>query len=347
MVRHLSGLSLTQLQELATELGQKPFRGKQLFEHLQRRNATNLEAISVLPALFRKRLNGAGYEACSLTVAEVQKSVDGTVKLGLATADGLLIETVLIPMDTGKFTQCISSQIGCALGCAVCMTGTMGLLRNLTAAEIVDQVRVAAREFPDHEVRNLVFMGMGEPLHNVDEVAAAVRIFQSDRGRALVPRRITVSTAGVIPGIRSVAREVEVLLAVSLNAPNQTIRENLMPIARKYPLDELMAALKAWPLPPRRRLTLEYVLVKGINDQPDHARELVRLISHLRCKINLIPFNPFPGTDLESPAEEDIQAFFNILHRKEVIVTVRKSRGQDIQAACGQLASSRKGRCED
>ena len=347
MVRHLSGLSATQLQELAASLGEKPFRGKQLFDHLHQRNATQLDAIAVLPASFRQKLLDDEYEACSLTVSEVQTSIDRTVKLGLETADGHLIETVLIPMDTGKFTQCISSQIGCALGCAVCMTGTLGLRRNLTAAEIVDQIRVARRDHPDCEVRNIVFMGMGEPLNNIPAVVAAVSILQSPRGLSLSPRRITVSTAGVVPGIAQLGKEAEVLLAVSLNAPNQAIRERLMPIARMYPLEELMAALKAWPLPPRRRLTREYVLVAGINDQPEHARELVRLISHIRCKINLIPFNPFPGTSLESPPDKAIQDFFDVLSRKDVVVTIRKSRGQDIQAACGQLAGSRGSKFRD
>lgn len=341
MVRHLSGLSPELLQQLASSLGEKPFRGKQLFDQLHRSNATKLDSMTVLPVRFREQLADAEHEACSLRVAEVQTSTDKTVKLGLSTVDGHLIETVLIPMDTGRFTQCISSQVGCALGCAVCMTGTLGLRRSLTAAEIVDQIRVARRDFPDFEVRNIVFMGMGEPLHNVESVVAAVRILQSPRGLALAPRRITVSTAGVVPGIAQLGRAVEVLLAVSLNAPNQAIRERLMPIAGRYPLDELMAALKAWPLPPRRRLTLEYVLVAGINDQPEHARELVRLVSYIRCKINLIPFNHFPGSELQSPSPEAVQAFCDILNRKNVTVTIRNSKGQDIQAACGQLAGSR------
>jgi 23S rRNA (adenine2503-C2)-methyltransferase len=345
MVRHLSGLAAKELEELAVQLGHKPFRGKQLFDHLHQRNATDLDDIAVLPAQFRQGLLEAGWGACSLTIAEVQRSSDKTVKLGLSTADGHLIESVLIPMDTGKFTQCISSQIGCALGCAVCMTGTLGLRRNLTAAEIVDQIRLAKRDFPECQVRNIVFMGMGEPLHNVDAVVAATKILQSPRGLMVSKRRLTVSTAGVIPGILRLSTEAEVLLAVSLNAPNQEIRERLMPIARKYPLDDLMATLKQWPLAPRQRLTLEYVMVAGINDQLEHARELVRLISHIRCKVNLIPFNPFPGTELQAPSEATIQAFFEALHAKDVRVTVRKSRGQDIQAACGQLAGSRANTC--
>jgi 23S rRNA (adenine2503-C2)-methyltransferase len=225
------------------------------------------------------------------------------------------------------------------------MTGTLGLRRNLTAAEIVDQIRLAKRDFPECQVRNIVFMGMGEPLHNVDAVVAATKILQSPRGLMVSKRRLTVSTAGVIPGILRLSTEAEVLLAVSLNAPNQEIRERLMPIARKYPLDDLMATLKQWPLAPRQRLTLEYVMVAGINDQLEHARELVRLISHIRCKVNLIPFNPFPGTELQAPSEATIQAFFEALHAKDVRVTVRKSRGQDIQAACGQLAGSRANTC--
>jgi 23S rRNA (adenine2503-C2)-methyltransferase len=336
----LSGMTPEALRELALSLGEKAFRGKQLFEHLHRRDALTLDEIKVLPGAFRQKLADGGHAAASLAVAHVQESVDGTVKLGLQTHDGRVIETVLIPMDTGLYTQCISSQVGCALGCAVCMTGTLGFTRNLDAAEIVDQVRIAHREYPDKGVRNLVFMGMGEPLLNLDAVVPAIRLLQHEEGRNLSYRRITVSTAGIIPGIERLGKEVDVLLAVSLNAPTQALREQLMPITKRYPLADLMAALKRFPLPPRRRLTFEYVLVGGVNDGPEHARELVRLLSHVRCKVNLIPFNPFPGTTLERPTEARVDAFLEMLASKHMTATIRKGKGMDIQAACGQLAGT-------
>jgi 23S rRNA (adenine2503-C2)-methyltransferase len=340
MSKFLAGQTLEELTELSLALGEKAFRARQLFELLHRQNVTDLAQMTVLPGAFRAALSAAGWQACSLTVRAREQSRDGTVKLGLATHDGHIIETVLIPMETGKHTQCISSQVGCALGCRVCMTATLGFTRNLAAAEIIDQVRVASRDCPDTEVRNLVFMGMGEPLHNVDEVIRTCRLLQAERGRAMAPRRITVSTAGVVPAIATLGAALDVQLATSLNAPTQAIREQLMPIARKYPLQELLKALKEFARGSRHRLTMEYVLVAGVNDQPNHARELVRLLSHLRCKVNLIPFNPFPGTSLKRPSDAAITTFATRLEGKDLTVTIRQSKGQDIQAACGQLAGA-------
>jgi len=339
--RSLTGLSPGELSDLAEEYGEKRYRGVQLFEQLHARLATDLSKMTVLPATFRDRLAQNGWLPESLDMTEVRRSEDGTVKFGCATSDGHMVESVLIGMEGKSHTQCISSQIGCALGCAMCMTGTMGFARNLTAAEIVEQHLLALREFPDAQVRNLVFMGMGEPLLNFDEVKRAIGLLQEERGRDISYRRITVSTAGLVPGIRRLGKESNALLAVSLNAPNQELREKLMPVARRHPLPELMAAMKAFPLRPRQRITVEYVLVKGVNDSLSHAAELVKLLSGIRCKVNLIRFNPFPGCALGRPAEEAVEAFASCLADKQMTVTVRKSKGVDIQAACGQLVGSK------
>lgn len=340
MGRFLTGLTREELAILCARLGERPFRARQLFEQVHGRGTGRFDDMKVLPARLRQALEEEGWACRSLETADRRESEDGTVKLALKTHDGHLIETVLIPMD-GTFTQCLSSQIGCALGCRICMTATLGFLRNLEPAEIVDQCLVAADLFPDRPVRNLVFMGMGEPLLNFDHLATAVSLLQDPKGRAFPARRITVSTAGIVPGIKRLGEEVDCLLAVSLNAPDQKLREDLMSIAGRYPLDRLMASLKAFPLPPRRKITIEYVLVGGQNDGVEHAGLLVRLLSHIKCKVNLIPFNPFPGCELEVPTPERVDAFLKTLEAKHVTATIRRSKGADIQAACGQLAGRR------
>ena len=341
--KHLCGLRPEDLEELALDAGEKSFRGRQLFEQVHARLVRDLDDMHPLPAGFRRYLAEQGWTASALEPGALQASADGTIKLGLATHDGAVIETVLIGMDNGTHTQCLSSQVGCALKCAVCMTGTLGFTRNLTAGEIVDQHLFAMTRYPDMKIRNLVFMGMGEPLLNFEELSRAVSLLQEARGRNISYRRITVSTAGVVPGIDRMGRELHALLAVSLNAPDQELREQLMPVARKYPLDHLMASLKRFPLPPRQRITLEYVLIRDCNDTAGHAHRLVKLVSNIRCKVNLIPFNPFPGCDLRPPTEDSVDSFLQILADKKLTATVRRSKGADIQAACGQLAGLQPG----
>jgi 23S rRNA (adenine2503-C2)-methyltransferase len=330
-----------ELMKLAEDKSHKPFRGRQLFEQIHMKLAPSLDAVVQLPADLRTQLTDQGCGVCSLQVAATSTSTDGTVKLALETSGGQRIETVLIPMESGQYTQCISSQAGCPLGCRFCVTGTLGFTGNLSAAEIVDQHLVALRLHPEIKVKNLVFMGMGEPLLNFDEVARAVSLLQHPRGRNVSPRRITISTAGVIPGIRRMGEELDALLAVSLNAPDQQLRESLMPVARQYPLDQLMEELRRFPLHPRRRITLEYVMLRDINDSVDQARQLVRLISHIRCKVNLIPYNPSSVTGLIGTDKQGIERFAATLAQKNVTVTVRASKGQDIEAACGQLAGQK------
>ena len=340
MTPSLSGMTPESLQALAEQLGLKAFRGRQLFRQIHVRFEDDLDSMTDLPSALRDALLRAGHPVRALKVASSVESLDTTVKVALEAHDGERIETVLIPMGDGRFTQCMSTQAGCALACAFCFTGTLGLHRNLSAGEIVDQHLLVRRHFSDRPVRNIVFMGMGEPLLNYDELKQAITLLQSPMGLKMSPHRITVSTAGVVPGIERLGREMDVNLAVSLNAPNQNLRQRIMPVARRYPLDELMAALQTYPLQARQRITVEYVMLRGINDSAADAGQLVRLLSHLKCKVNLIPFNSYPGSVFKTPEPTAVNRFVQALADKHMTVTVRQSRGADIAAACGQLAGS-------
>ena len=335
----LVGLTSEELSALFESQGQKAFRGRQVYRQIQKRGAADLEAMTDLPADLRERLTAAGVTVRALTVADHLRSDDGTEKLALETRDGRRIETVLIPMENGTVTQCISSQVGCAMGCTFCLTGRMGLLRNLSPGEIVDQHHIG-RALSGMPVRNLVFMGMGEPLQNFDHIRTAVAIMEDPAGLDISHRRITISTCGVVPGIRRMAAgEIRARLAISLNAPSDEIRAELMPVTRKWPLEALLAALREYPLPDRDRHTFEYVLLAGVNDQPAHARDLVRLLSRIRSKINLIVFNEVDALPYRAPDAATVEAFRAVLEAKNMTVTIRASKGQDILAACGQLAT--------
>lgn len=280
-------------------------------------------------------------------IVERQVSRDGTRKWLIRTAPGIEIETVFIP-DVGRAgALCVSSQVGCTLNCTFCHTGTQKLVRNLTAAEIVAQVQVARDdlgEWPspkeDRRLSNIVFMGMGEPLYNLDHVADAIDIISDGEGIAISRRRITVSTSGVVPMIPELGERTGTMLAISLHATNDPLRDVLVPLNRKYPLDQLMAAIRAYPgLGNARRVTFEYVMLKGVNDSPDEARALVKLIQGIPAKVNLIPFNPWPGTDYQCSDWKTIEAFAAILNRAGYASPIRTPRGRDILAACGQLKS--------
>jgi 23S rRNA (adenine2503-C2)-methyltransferase len=280
-------------------------------------------------------------------IVERQVSRDGTRKWLIRTAPGIEIETVFIP-DVGRAgALCVSSQVGCTLNCTFCHTGTQKLVRNLTAAEIVAQVQVARDdlgEWPspkeDRRLSNIVFMGMGEPLYNLDNVADAIDIISDGEGIAISRRRITVSTSGVVPMIPELGERTGTMLAISLHATNDLLRDVLVPLNRKYPLDQLMAAIRAYPgLGNAKRVTFEYVMLKGVNDSPDEARALVKLIQGIPAKVNLIPFNPWPGTDYQCSDWKTIEAFAAILNRAGYASPIRTPRGRDILAACGQLKS--------
>jgi 23S rRNA (adenine2503-C2)-methyltransferase len=280
-------------------------------------------------------------------IAQRQESVDGTIKWLIRLAPGVEVETVFIPDVAHSGALCVSSQVGCTLNCTFCHTGTQGLVRNLTAAEIVAQVQVARDdlgEWPStqesRKLSNIVFMGMGEPLYNLDSVAAALDIISDNEGIAISRRRITVSTSGVVPQLKALGETTGAMLAISLHATRDELRDVLVPINKRYPLAELMAAIRVYPgLSNARRVTFEYVMLKGVNDTPADAKALVRLIAGVPAKINLIPFNPWPGAPYECSEPSAIEAFANIVRRAGYASPVRTPRGRDIFAACGQLKS--------
>jgi 23S rRNA (adenine2503-C2)-methyltransferase len=318
-------------------MGQPRFRGRQIFSWLHRHGVCNLDDMTDLPVSWRDQLKEVNF-SWPAKVGTVLRSQDGTRKLQVLLDDGLAVETVLIP-EKNKLTQCISCQVGCALRCSFCRSGHAGLKRNLTAAEIISQVQLARGEYgPGEELRNIVFMGVGEPLHNLKAVLRTLEILSHPEGLNLSTRRVTVSTVGIKKGIDRLGEVTggKVALAVSLHAADDETRARLVPGA-KDSLAEIVDALRRYPLPKRRRFTIEYVLVKGINDSDKDARELVKLLSKLRVKVNLLPLNTHDKTDLEPPDEKRILAFQQILINKGMTAILRRRRGADIGAACGQL----------
>jgi 23S rRNA (adenine2503-C2)-methyltransferase len=339
----LRGLTLDETVALATELGEPRFRGQQIWRWVHGRRVTSFDEMTDLSRSLRARLAGRAVIG-TLAVAEVQRSTEGTRKLRVVTRDGKSIETVLIP-DGDKLTQCISSQVGCALDCQFCATAKMGLVRNLDAGEIVDQVyrgqTLLAAEEPGRRITNLVYMGMGEPLHNYAAVTRSIAILTGELGANLSQRRITVSTVGLVPGIERLGKDgtVRPNLAVSLNASSDEVRDRIMPVNKKWPISRLLAALRAYPLEHRRRITFEYVLLAGVNDSMDDADRLAQILRGMKCKVNLIPWNPHPGAPYQRPSAAAIEAFQNRVKARGLAAYLRTPRGDDIDAACGQLAN--------
>ncbi|CAI8845786.1 23S rRNA (adenine(2503)-C(2))-methyltransferase RlmN [Methylocaldum szegediense] len=333
---NLLGFDRKAMEAFFVELGEKPFRATQLLQWIHQRGVDNFEAMTNLSKPLRARLA----ERCEIRgpdIAEVQKSTDGTCKWLLQLDDGNRIETVFIPEDD-RGTLCVSSQVGCALECSFCSTARQGFNRNLSAAEIMGQLWVARRELGEERVTNVVLMGMGEPLLNFNNVVAATNLMLDDFAYGLSKRRVTLSTSGIVPALDRLAEVSDISLAVSLHAPDDELRNELVPINRKYPIRELLAACKRYVgRENRRKVTFEYVMLDGINDTPAHAKALIRLLSHVPSKVNLIPFNPFPGSGYRCSSPETIRRFSDILHAAGLIVTTRKTRGGDIDAACGQL----------
>ena len=330
------------LQAYFTEIGEKPFRAAQLLKWIYQFGVDDFNAMSNLSKSLREKLS----EVAEIKLPEIvteQHSDDGTIKWLLRLDSGNSIETVFIP-EGSRGTLCISSQVGCALECSFCSTAQQGFNRNLTTAEIISQVVIANRALkciPRNErvISNVVFMGMGEPLLNFDNVVAAINILLEDNAYGLSKRRVTLSTSGVIPALDRLKEVSDVSLALSLHAPNDELRNELVPINRKYPIKELLAACKRYVSgETKRKVTVEYVLLDGVNDKPQHARELVKLLKDFPCKINLIPFNPFPDSGYETSSAEAIESFRNIVVKGGLLTTTRKTRGEDIDAACGQLA---------
>jgi 23S rRNA (adenine2503-C2)-methyltransferase len=330
-------LTVPALRSWVAERGYPSYRGTQILSWIYRRGASDFAAMTDLPHDLRAALT-ARFVVPHLAPTLVTASSDGTRKLLFQLQGHAAIESVLIP-DPPRLTLCISSQAGCGMGCAFCATARLGLIRNLSANEIVGQVLAAQAVLqPRERISNLVFMGMGEPLANYDAVVEAIEILTADWGVGLSGRRITVSTVGLVPAMQRLVQDTAVNLAVSLSATTDAQRAPLMPVNRRYPLETLLAMCRALPIPQRRRITFEYVMLAGINDSIEDAARLVRLLRGIRSKVNLIPFNPFPGAGFASAPEASIRRFQEHLLASGVHATIRQSRGRDIQAACGQLA---------
>jgi len=333
----IKDLSAHEMEEWAVGLGLEAYRARQVRNWLMKRLAGSFNEMSELPKSLRTLLN----EKADITHLEKFKTLvskDGTKKYLFKLTDGLFIESVLIP-ERDHFTLCISSQAGCVMGCRFCLTAKQGLKRNLKSSEIIDQVIQVKRSMDEPDrLTNIVLMGMGEPLANYDAVLKAIRNLISDDGMNFSHRKVTLSTCGLIPQMKQLGKDSTVNIAISLNASDNETRSSLMPINQKYPLESLISACRAFPLPNRRMITFEYILIKDINDSDEDALKLARLLSGIRSKINLIPLNPFPGSDLSSPSLENILHFQKTLINNHFTAIIRKSKGKDIMAACGQLS---------
>jgi len=329
------------LRAFFASIGEKPFRAQQLLKWIYHQGITDFAAMTNLGLDLRQQLQQVALIQPPRVLNE-QVSTDGTTKWLMGFGGGNAVETVFIP-EPSRGTLCISSQVGCALNCTFCATGAQGFSRNLSTAEIIGQVWQAARAL-GHErngqrrITNVVLMGMGEPLLNFEAVVPALSLLRDDLGFGLAAKRVTLSTAGLVPGIDRLRDTIDVALAVSLHAPEDRLRETLVPLNRKYPIRELMRACADYVSDKHKRsVTFEYTLIDGVNDHPEHARQLVKLLRRLPSKLNLIPFNPFPGTRYRCSPEERIREFQSIVMEGGLIATVRKTRGEDIDAACGQL----------
>jgi len=339
---NLLGLSPDDLEQFFAASGEKPFRARQVLQWIHQRGVTDFDEMTDLAKSLRATLHEVAAVVPPQTVSRFD-SADGTVKWLFASGSGQAVETVFIP-EPARGTLCISSQVGCALDCAFCATGAQGFNRNLTSAEIVGQVWHAIKELPRRQngepaVSNVVFMGMGEPLANYRNVVAVLRLLVSDWSYGLSRRRVTVSTSGIVPHINKLADDCNVSLAVSLHAPNNALRDILVPVNKLHPIETLLDA--CWRYTARhanRFITFEYVMLRGVNDSLAHADELADLLSDKPAKVNLIPFNPFPGTRFKRSSADTIMHFQNRLRQRGMVATTRKTRGDDIDAACGQLA---------
>ncbi|MDQ7051301.1 MAG: 23S rRNA (adenine(2503)-C(2))-methyltransferase RlmN [Enterobacterales bacterium] len=348
---NLLDLTRDEMVDFFKEIDEKPFRAPQVFKWLHQFVADDFEQMSNISKSLKEKL----IKICEIKGPDIiteQMSKDGTIKWALSienskTGTSQAIETVFIP-DGERGTLCISSQVGCVLDCSFCSTAQQGFNRNLTTAEIVGQVWLAARRIGalrttgKRRISNVVFMGMGEPLLNFDPVVNACNILLDDFGYGLSKRRVTISTSGVVPGLDKLIEKADVALALSLHAPNNELRNQLVPVNRKYPIEVLLPSVKKYldDSSASKKVTIEYVMLKGVNDTPRQANELARVLANIPCKINLIPFNPFPKSGYETSTQKDIDAFGSILIKKGFVVVTRRTRGDDIDAACGQLVGN-------
>ncbi len=342
---NLLGMTREQLQTFFESLGEKKFRAEQVMKWIHHFGVDNFEEMTNIGKVLKARLNEVAEIRAPEVVSE-EFSADGTAKWVVRVDSGSCVETVYIPVEDKRGTLCISSQAGCSLDCSFCSTGKQGFNSDLTAAEIIGQVWIAARALNsvphkiDRKITNVVLMGMGEPLLNFDNVIDAISIGMDDLGYGISKRRMTLSTSGLVPQLRRLGEYTDCSLAISLHAPNDALRNELVPINQKYPLAELFDAVAQYMggLKDRSRVvTIEYTLLAGVNDQPEHAEQMIKLLEHTPCKINLIPFNPFPHSGYERPSNNQVRRFQEMLQAANFNTTVRKTRGDDIDAACGQL----------
>jgi 23S rRNA (adenine2503-C2)-methyltransferase len=335
---NLFGLTRSEFEQIMTELGQKPYRGRQIYKWIYKSLIFDFDGMTDLG----KKTRAVFKNQCCIRLPKIlssRKSADETEKFLFEMDDGSGVEAVLIPdEESGRMTLCVSSQAGCPLACVFCATGQLGPKRSLTVGEILSQPIMIRRLHGNDAFDNLVFMGMGEPLLNLDNVMAAIGVMTDSLGMMIGAKRITVSTAGVVPGIKKLsASGSKVNLALSLNAANDNLRSKLMPVAKSYPLEEVISAIRKWTEVRKRRVTFEYILFKDINDSEKHALELARLVQGIPCKINILAYNPIEGVNIDRPESETVERFVKFLYPRTPAVTVRKSRGMDIEAACGQL----------
>lgn len=346
---NLLGMPRKKMEAFFAEMGEKPFRAKQVMQWIHQYGVSNFDEMTNISKSLRTKLK----EICEIKAPEViyqNISSDGTRKWVMKMPGGSSIETVLIP-EGNRGTLCVSSQIGCALDCSFCSTGKQGFNRNLSAEEIVGQIFNAIASFEgldrtqDRPVTNVVFMGMGEPLLNFDNVMDAVDLMMDDYAYGISKRRLTISTAGVVPAIEKMVGLTDASIAISLHAPNDELRNELVPVNKKYPIDVLLASVRKYlsGLPDKRKATIEYTLLANVNDRKEHAQQLIKILQGLPCKVNLIPFNPFPDSGYKKPSNNEVRRFQDWLTEAGLITTVRTTRGDDIDAACGQLV----GKVED
>lgn len=330
----LFGKTLEELQGICVELALPKFTARQITDWLYKKNVSSIEEMSNLSKKARELLNEK-YTFGLTDTTKVQESTDGTKKYLFPTSHGKFVETAMIP-DKDRKTVCVSSQVGCKMGCLFCMTGKQGFQGQLTAGEIVNQIR----NIPEwEEVTNIVYMGMGEPFDNLDEVLKSTQILTSEWGFAMSPRRITVSSIGIVPGLVRFLNESDCHLAISLHTPFHDERQKLMPVEIAYPLDEVLNEIRNWDFGRQRRVSFEYIVFHGLNDTPAHVREMARILDGIKCRINLIRFHPIPNTPLKGTDETTLQEFKEGLEKKGITTTIRASRGQDIYAACGLLST--------
>ncbi|WP_163710427.1 23S rRNA (adenine(2503)-C(2))-methyltransferase RlmN [Mangrovibacterium lignilyticum] len=330
----LFGKTLEELQGICAELALPKFAAKQVADWLYKKHVSSIEEMTNLSKKAREVLDEK-YTFGLIESTRVQESVDGTKKYLFPTSNGKFVETAMIP-DKDRKTVCVSSQIGCKMGCLFCMTGKQGFQGQLTAGEIVNQIR----NIPEwEEVTNIVYMGMGEPFDNLDEVLKSTQIMTSEWGFAMSPRRITVSSIGIVPGLVRFLNESECHLAISLHTPFHEERQKLMPVEIAYPLDEVLDEIRNWDFGRQRRVSFEYIVFHGLNDTPAHVREMAKLLDGIKCRINLIRFHPIPDTPLKATDEATLVEFKEGLEKKGITTTIRASRGQDIYAACGLLST--------